>query len=104
MEITKLSLKELQSLDDQIGKEIMRKEKQQREAAIQQIYSIAHGIGLPLKELVNGGNGKRKPTSPPTITYRDPSNPTRSWMGRGPRPSWVKEALAAGKTLDQLRA
>jgi DNA-binding protein H-NS len=31
------------------------------------------------------------------------SDGTRSWSGRGPQPGWVKEALAGGKTLDDLR-
>jgi DNA-binding protein H-NS len=26
------------------------------------------------------------------------------WSGRGPRPRWLKEAVAAGKSLDELRA
>jgi DNA-binding protein H-NS len=34
--------------------------------------------------------------------YRDVSGKT--WSGRGRRPGWVIAALAAGKTLDELRA
>jgi DNA-binding protein H-NS len=34
--------------------------------------------------------------------YRDVSGKT--WSGRGRRPGWVLAALAAGKTLDELRA
>lgn len=34
--------------------------------------------------------------------YRDLAG--NSWGGRGPRPGWVKAALAAGKSLDELMA
>jgi DNA-binding protein H-NS len=28
----------------------------------------------------------------------------KTWSGMGPKPSWVKDALASGKSLDELRA
>ena len=34
--------------------------------------------------------------------YRNPDNPALTWSGRGKRPAWVNEALAAGKTLEDL--
>ncbi|MDM0103322.1 H-NS family nucleoid-associated regulatory protein [Variovorax sp. J22R24] len=40
---------------------------------------------------------KRRPSS---VLYRDGSG--NSWTGRGPRPRWMKEALASGKTLEDL--
>ena len=41
---------------------------------------------------------KRRPSS---VLYRDGSG--NSWTGRGPQPRWMKEALASGKTLDDLK-
>jgi DNA-binding protein H-NS len=40
---------------------------------------------------------KRRPSS---VLYRDGSG--NSWTGRGPQPRWLKEALASGKTLEEL--
>jgi len=37
-----------------------------------------------------------------TPKYRDAAG--NAWSGRGPRPRWVKAAMAAGKSLDDLRA
>jgi DNA-binding protein H-NS len=34
--------------------------------------------------------------------YRDANGNT--WGGRGPRPLWLRNALAAGKSLDEFRA
>lgn len=36
------------------------------------------------------------------VLYRDQAGNT--WTGMGPRPRWMKEALAAGQTLEQLSA
>jgi len=35
------------------------------------------------------------------VVYRDGAG--HSWSGRGPRPRWLKEALANGRSLDDLR-
>ena len=35
--------------------------------------------------------------------FRNPEPPHQTWSGRGLQPSWVRELLAAGKTIDDLR-
>ncbi len=35
--------------------------------------------------------------------YRNPQNSAETWSGRGPEPSWVKEARRRGRPLDSLR-
>lgn len=40
----------------------------------------------------------KKPKS--TVRYQDQAG--HSWSGMGPRPRWLKEALAAGRTLEEL--
>ena len=46
-------------------------------------------------------SGAAPKSAPLTAKYRDGDG--HSWSGRGPRPGWVKAALEAGKTLDDLR-
>lgn len=45
--------------------------------------------------------GSRRKTRPSAVVYRDDLG--HSWTGRGPKPRWLKEALASGKTLECLR-
>ncbi|MDM0002617.1 H-NS family nucleoid-associated regulatory protein [Variovorax sp. J22P240] len=45
--------------------------------------------------------GKQKKRRPSTLLYRDGAG--NSWTGRGPQPRWMKEAIAGGKTLEDLR-
>ncbi|SCK20919.1 DNA-binding protein H-NS [Variovorax sp. HW608] len=42
---------------------------------------------------------KRRPS---TVLYSDGAG--KSWTGRGPQPRWLKEAIAGGKSLEDLRA
>ena len=49
--------------------------------------------------------GRRKATakavsSPAVMKYRDEQG--RGWVGRGKRPQWLRDALAAGKTLQDF--
>ena len=53
----------------------------------------------------NGFNGplkKSKKKMKSTVKYRDDAG--HAWSGRGPKPGWIKDAMAAGKTLEQLTA
>jgi DNA-binding protein H-NS len=45
------------------------------------------------------GKQKRRPS---TLLYRDGAG--NSWTGRGPQPRWMKEAIAGGKTLEDMRS
>jgi DNA-binding protein H-NS len=44
-------------------------------------------------------NDRRRGVSP---KYHNPDNPQETWAGRGLKPKWVKEKLAAGSSLDDL--
>lgn len=104
MDLEKLSLAELRDLDAKIVAQIARAESKRREAAIEEIYAVAHRLGMPLQSILDSGRGK--PASPRREgqRYRDPSDPKNAWAGIGPRPAWFKKALAAGVALETLQA
>lgn len=62
-------------------------------------------IGGAVPEAASAASvGKRSPKSkkPASVAkYRDDAG--HSWTGRGPTPKWLKDAVAGGKTLDELR-
>ncbi len=70
----------------------------------------AADLGLGLAGGGKGGKrtlsakGKGKPgkaaKAPGQPKYRDDAG--HSWTGKGPRPGWLKAALASGKTLESL--
>lgn len=104
MNLSELSVAELRQLREQLDKELPRREKQEREQAIEQIYGIAHRLNMPLEVLMNTKLPKPKQTRAPSdVLFQDPTNPANRWAGRGPRPAWLKQALAAGAKLDDFR-
>ncbi|VTU23896.1 DNA binding protein, nucleoid-associated [Variovorax sp. SRS16] len=67
--------------------------------------------GRALDEFATAGSSPAKTTrsaakaskaKKPKAKYRDQAG--NSWSGMGPRPRWLKEAMAAGKSLEELTA
>ncbi len=104
MNLTTLSLADLRDLDAKIAAQIARGEARRREAAIEQIYAVAHKLGMPLQSILDGGRERSENARPKRQHYQNPSDPSNTWAGVGPRPDWLKKALAAGVPIDSLRA
>jgi len=97
MDLSKLSKAELKDLLEQARQEEKNRTKSEVEAARNEIYAIAHRMGLPLKDLI--GTSIRKTTGKVAVQYRNPANATEEWTGRGRQPKWVKDLVASGKDL-----
>lgn len=66
--------------------------------------AIAH-YGLTAAHLgLDSASGKatRKKTSRSSAQFSDGAG--NAWSGRGPRPRWLRDALAAGRSIDEFRA
>ena len=46
---------------------------------------------------------QRRPYPKVEPKFRNPSNPSETWSGRGKTPRWVAELMAAGRNLDEFR-
>jgi DNA-binding protein H-NS len=79
----------LKSLDDRRRKEAQSK-----------LEDMAREMGFSLSELT-GGKSKSKTTNS-VPRYVHPENPAMTWSGRGRQPEWFKDAIAAGKTKEEL--
>lgn len=56
----------------------------------------------PASKSVAGPKPSSKSKSKGDLTARFADDVGNSWVGRGPRPTWLREALAAGKTLSDF--
>ena len=77
-----------------------RKDRHRREIA-QQIRELAATIGMTPDEVLSSEANPKK-RSPIAPKYQDPDDLNRTWSGRGRKPTWVLEQLAAGKTMQDL--
>jgi DNA-binding protein H-NS len=100
-----------------LKREAERVRRQEVEGVIARIKEAVAFYGLTAEDLGLGGarrgrppgrGAARKPAGRPAAKakaaakYRDQQGNT--WSGRGPRPRWFKEALAAGRRPEDLAA
>jgi DNA-binding protein H-NS len=99
IDLSRLSIEELQNLARDIEVEIVNRRVMEKERVLNQMRELASSLGMSLEEFLRqeGISSSQVP-----VKYRHPDNPTLSWSGRGKRPAWVNEALASGKTLEDL--
>ena len=101
MDLSNMSASELRNLQEQIKRELKQRENHDVQKAKEEIFAIAQRVGLPLKELIaTSGRGKGGTVA---ARYRNLSDSTQQWTGRGRQPKWVKEWVDAGKSIDDLR-
>jgi len=105
-DLSNFSLADLRNLQEQIKQEMKQREAQELQKAKEQILAIAQSVGVPLAELMGkGGKGGNKTgtSGPVAVRFRNPSDASQQWTGRGRQPKWVKDWVEGGKSLDALR-
>jgi DNA-binding protein H-NS len=95
-----MSLKELRQLQKDLAKAISTYEDRHKAEARAKLEAIAKGMGYALADLI--GVEFKATRAPAVAKYRHPENAALTWSGRGRKPQWFVEALAAGKSADDL--
>ncbi|TWI28218.1 H-NS family nucleoid-associated regulatory protein [Paracoccus sulfuroxidans] len=99
IDLTAMTLSELQALQKQVARQIETYEAQRVQKALAAATEAAKEHGFALKELLDAAaTGKRTVAA----KYADPDDPSRTWTGRGRKPAWVQARLEKGASLDDL--
>ena len=101
MDLSKLSIADLRTLQDSVKQELKKREQQDVAVAREKILAIAKSVGISVSELVGGS--VRGKSGPVAVQYRNPNDQSQQWTGRGRQPKWIKAWLESGKTLDAVR-
>jgi len=105
---------ELSTLIPKIEHELNRRQEEKKRAVLQKMKELAAEIGTTPEAILREGRasaqhqqrkgrgrgrgrGKGK-------RYQHPDDPSKTWAGRGPKPKWLEEFLAEGRTLEELEA
>lgn len=100
-DLNSLSLDELKKLQKEVTKAIESYEDRARKAAMAQMDAIAREHGFTMEQLIGKPvAGLRKTVAP---KYANPADSSQTWTGRGRKPKWVVEALASGKSMEDLK-
>lgn len=101
-----MTRKELEKLRADVDKALDRLAVEEKKKAIDAAEKAARAHGFSLADLAGDANAPvkktRKPMPKPAPKYKNPANPEQTWTGRGRQPGWFREALAAGKSPDDL--
>lgn len=95
IDLSDYNLGELKGLLFEVGQAIQERQRRDVAEARERVLTIARDTGLPPGQLLDGAAVLPR--------YRNPDDASQTWSGRGRQPKWVTEALAGGKTLEQLK-
>lgn len=96
IDLDKLSLSELKSLQKDIGKAIADFGSRKKLEALSALEEHAKALGFSLAELT-GVTTRKTRSGAGQAKYRHPDNPDVTWSGQGRKPRWFTSAVEAGK-------
>ena len=82
----KMSVKDLRALRDRVDQAITEREREERAELKTKMAELASKAGFSVDELF----GKKRAAI--AVKYRNPTDPSQTWTGRGRRPNWVVKA------------
>ena len=103
IDLDKLNAEELRTLERDIEKAIRKREIDNLKKAREAAEAAAKEYGLSLRD-VAGSKAPRGSKEQPGARYRNPDDPAQTWSGRGRQPQWFKDAVAGGRTREDLAA
>ena len=92
-----MSLEDLKALQKDVDAAIKGFEKRKKKEALVAAQRAAQEHGFSLDEILSEKSGSKG-----LPKYANPADPDQTWTGRGRQPTWVKDALAKGKSLEDL--
>jgi len=100
IELTRLSIPELESLKEEIDATIMDKREAVKDRLLSDLAKKAEKEGIALSDLI-GKKGIKKRRA--KALYQNPTNLTQTWSGKGRKPKWITELESQGKSLDSMK-
>ena len=106
LDLDNLNDDQLQALRQRVNAKI--EERLQNRIAEVRTFARLAGYELSLSKIAEfqQGQERRRRTAPartPVLPkYRNPSNPSETWSGRGRKPHWLERELTAGRQLSEF--
>ncbi|MFT3688122.1 H-NS family nucleoid-associated regulatory protein [Paenirhodobacter sp.] len=100
IDLNALTLSELKQLEKEVSRAIASFESRRLLEARREVEDLAKRLGFSIDELAQTATLRKKTVS--EAKYRNPLNPEQTWTGRGRKPGWLNDALAAGRSIDEF--
>jgi DNA-binding protein H-NS len=98
-DLEKMSLKELQELEQKVKKAKSSVHERGRSALLRKLESIADAAGYKISDLFGGRSSKGRKLA---AKYANPDDSSETWTGRGRRPRWLTARLKAGEKAEKF--
>ena len=95
-----LSFDELKQVARDVEGEMVRRQEEDQERFLREAHEMAERYGVSVDAFLNPVGKERKEKAP--AKYQNPNNPRQTWTGKGRQPTWVKELVAKGATLEEM--
>ncbi len=113
MDISRMTLADLQSLLQALPKEIEKRRVQQLALVKEELAALARARGFKLDDILASSEFNSQPGAPVAepvpshrppvpVKYRHPLHAELAWSGRGKTPRWVNAWLGEGRALQEL--
>lgn len=104
IDVSNLSVSQLEELAVQVQEEIKRKKAQAKKSLIADMEKLAREAGVSLSELfeITADKKPAKAKSSVAAKYRNPNDASQTWSGRGRQPLWLVALIAEGKKLEDF--
>ena len=99
IDLNDLNVDELRAITENAQQLIAQKQHQRLYDAYTQFEKIAEESNASIEEILQAGEKLEKKRS---IKYRNTDNDEETWTGRGRKPTWLVDALAAGSQLEDF--
>lgn len=83
---------------DELEAQIDEIRREQRAEAVAKVFELMDSIGLTTADLTPHRPAKQSHRE----KFRDPES-GKTWGGLGKRPGWLRDGIAAGRSLDDYR-
>jgi DNA-binding protein H-NS len=99
-----LSIEELTSLHERVGALLADRLAEEKRKLERQLSKLVAGsqITSPAHHVNQGKKMDRRPYPPVRPKYRNPTNHSETWAGRGKQPRWLVTQLKAGKKMQDF--
>ncbi|PSL22226.1 H-NS family nucleoid-associated regulatory protein [Shimia abyssi] len=102
MKLDGMTSEELLELKANIEIQLVKLETERRENALKAVQSAAEQYGFSLDEIASVAGKRKGGLTKGVPKYAHPDDKSKTWTGKGRKPKWFDEALAAGIAPDQM--
>ena len=99
IDLDSLNVDELRAITENAQQLIAKKQHQRLYDAYMQFEKISEETDATIEEILQAGEKLEKKRN---IKYRNTNDNEETWTGRGRKPTWLVEALAAGHDVEDF--